>query len=120
MGYRLYNEAYVSSIASMIRTKNGASSTYRLSEMVKAIADIPTRSEQDMEDMLLMGVLPRNFFFGEYSDSEVTVIGNRVFEYCPSLTSVNFPVCTLISDYAFSGCSSLRFISFPKCTAIGT
>ena len=104
MGYRLYNEAYVSSIASMIRTKNGASSTYRLSEMVKAIADIPTRSEQDMEDLLITGVAPNNIFSGELSNSEVTRIRGSAFKDCVSLTSADFPLCTTIGSDAFWSC----------------
>ena len=120
MSYKLYTETYVSDIASAIRTKNGVSSTYRLSEMARAITDIPTRSEQDMEDLLITGVAPANIFSGEYSNSEVTMIRNSAFLSCVSLTSVNFPECVTITYGAFQNCISLKSVSFPKCIMIGT
>jgi hypothetical protein len=53
-----------------------------------------------------------------YTNDRVTYIGERVFYYFSSLTSVSFPVCTTIGSYAFQSCSSLRSVSFPVCTAI--
>ena len=48
-----------------------------------------------------------------------TAIGVRAFRYCSSLTSVSFPVCTTIGEYAFHGCTSLTSVSFPACIRIG-
>ena len=59
---------------------------------------------------------------GEYSIRKgVKVIGNRTFERCDSLTSINIPDgVTKIGDFAFCGCKSLKSINIPDCvTNIG-
>ena len=59
---------------------------------------------------------------GEYSIRKgVKVIGNRTFERCDSLTSINIPDgVTNIGDWAFKGCRSLTCINIPsRVTNIG-
>ena len=59
---------------------------------------------------------------GEYSIRKgVKVIGNRTFERCDSLTSINISnSVTNIGDKAFSECKSLKSINIPDCvTNIG-
>lgn len=59
---------------------------------------------------------------GEYSIREgVKVIGNRTFERCDSLTSINIPDgVTNIGDFAFTECRSLTCINIPsRVTNIG-
>ena len=59
---------------------------------------------------------------GEYSIRKgVKVIGNRTFERCDSLTSINIPDgVTNIGDWAFSSCRSLTCINIPsRVTNIG-
>ena len=59
---------------------------------------------------------------GEYSIRKgVKVIGNRTFERCDSLTSINIPDgVTNIGDWAFSCCRSLTCINIPsRVTNIG-
>lgn len=53
---------------------------------------------------------------GEYSIREgVKVIGNRTFERCDSLTSINIPDgVTNIGDFAFTECRSLTCINIPS------
>lgn len=53
---------------------------------------------------------------GEYSIRKgVKVIGNRTFERCDSLTSINIPDgVTNIGDFAFLNCSSLTSINIPN------
>ena len=53
---------------------------------------------------------------GEYSIRKgVKVIGNRTFERCDSLTSINIPnSVTNIGDEAFYGCKSLTSINIPN------
>ena len=59
---------------------------------------------------------------GEYSIRKgVKVIGNRTFERCDSLTSINIPDgVTNIGDFAFTECRSLTCINIPsRVTNIG-
>jgi len=49
-----------------------------------------------------------------------TIIGNSAFALCYSLTSAIFPNCTAIDDSAFWYCDSLTSVIFPNCTAIGS
>ena len=59
---------------------------------------------------------------GEYSIRKgVKVIGNRTFERCDSLTSINIPNgVTNIGDFAFTECRSLTCINIPsRVTNIG-
>ena len=53
---------------------------------------------------------------GEYSIRKgVKVIGNRTFERCDSLTSINIPDgVTNIGDFAFLGCKTLTNIDIPQ------
>jgi hypothetical protein len=51
--------------------------------------------------------------------SDVTAIGNVVFESCSSLTTVNLPAATEIGNYAFDSCSSLTSVDLPAATEIG-
>ena len=67
----------------------------------------------DFENAIIAGELTT------YKNDRVKNIGDYVFYYYSSLTSINFPVCTSIGQSAFYSCSSLTSISFPKCTSIG-
>lgn len=49
-----------------------------------------------------------------------TNIGGAAFSNCFGLTTVLFPVCTRIGSYAFFNCSNLTTVSFPACTSIGS
>ncbi len=49
------------------------------------------------------------------SQSGITSIGNRAFQYCSSLASVEIPSSvTSIEDSAFDGCSSLASVKIPS------
>ena len=67
----------------------------------------------EAEDAMVMGTL------SQYTNDRVTRIGNYAFQYCSSLTSINFPVCMSIGFSAFQRCSNLTDINFPACTSIG-
>ena len=58
--------------------------------------------------------------FTTYSNDRVSKIGDYVFAYHESLTSVNFPICSTIGNNAFYNCTSLAAISFPNCSIIGS
>jgi hypothetical protein len=49
----------------------------------------------------------------------VLSIGNNVFSFCASLTSVSLPAATSIGNNAFYGCTSLTSVSLPAATSIG-
>ena len=51
-------------------------------------------------------------------DSSIDILGDKAFNNCTSLTSVNFPACTSIGRNAFYGCESLTSVNFPACTNI--
>lgn len=51
--------------------------------------------------------------------SDVNEIPEYAFYRCNSLTSINFPNCTVIGDCAFASCSSITIASFPVCSKVG-
>lgn len=53
------------------------------------------------------------------SFTAVKKIGNKAFMSCSQLTNVHFPMCQNIGQTAFSGCSQLTSINFPSVSFIG-
>ena len=49
----------------------------------------------------------------------VTTIGDRAFSYCDALTSVEMPSVTTIGEEAFNYCDALISVSMPEVTTIG-
>ncbi len=50
-------------------------------------------------------------------------LSNATFDYCTSLTTVNFSNCsnmTTLTDWTFEGCSSLANVDFTNCTSLET
>lgn len=47
MGLKLYTEEYIADIADAIRTANGTTDTYKVSEMAGAIAELSSLPEID-------------------------------------------------------------------------
>lgn len=47
MGLKLYTEEYIANIADAIRTANGSSDTYKVSEMAGAVAELSALPEID-------------------------------------------------------------------------
>ena len=45
-------------------------------------------------------------------DSSIDILGDKAFNNCTSLTSVNFPACTSIGEFAFFNCVSLTSLYF--------
>ena len=54
-----------------------------------------------------------------YTNNRVQSIGERVFNGCYALTSVDFPAVATISNSAFNGCKKLTNANFPEATTIG-
>ncbi len=58
----------------------------------------------------------------EFKDDVLTEVGNRAFQNCSSLASVELPNCTKIGTYSFSGCSALTEVTdeqFASLTSMG-
>lgn len=49
----------------------------------------------------------------------VTEVGERAFEKCATLTSVNLPVVTNVARFAFLSCTALTTLDMPAATNIG-
>lgn len=68
-----------------------------------SVSDIGTCTDTDI-------VIPST-----YNEKPVTVIGNKAFEGCSSVTNITIPNSVqIIADKAFSNCSSLTSISIPN------
>lgn len=50
----------------------------------------------------------------------VTMISENAFRDCKSLTSANFPSCSVVDYSGFCGCSSLSTVSLPVCRVLGS
>ncbi len=62
----------------------------------------------------------RNFSaLGALTAPNVTSVGNRAFEYCSGLTSVDMEILQSIGYNAFNGCSALTEIDLQEVTTIG-
>ena len=105
-------DGYFTNIASAIRSKAGASSTYTPSEMPQAIEDIPSGGGGDeVIDNVLMGNITS-------INTSVPYINSYVFYNQSLLTTVEAPEASIVSNAAFNGCTNLTTISFPLATAV--
>ena len=57
---------------------------------------------------------------GDYTNENVTVVGDHAFAQCAALTSVNFPAATSIDSYAFDYCYGLVSVSVPAVTTVAS
>ena len=118
MAKYLTDELELQSLADAIRAKGGTSESLAFpSGFVSAIEGIETgggSEDHSVEDAFITRTIS-----GSYYNSRVTEIGKYAFNYCTSLTTINFPACTNIESNAFYNCSSLTTVSFPACMIIG-
>ena len=131
---KLYEETHIQDIATAIREKNGATDTYKPSEMAEAIMNIVTGGSGGLEDMIAGNPIDlyseaesveKNAF--SYNPSIVSVtmpncntFGYECFAYCPNLEQVSLSKATKIDNRAFRGCSKLSVINAPMVTEIGS
>ena len=102
----------LSAIADAIRGKTGKSDLLTLDGMVSEIKGLNV-SEGDTLQSMITNTL------SEYSNANVTRIGDYVFHDCTALTSIDFPSVTSVGNYAFEDCTGLITANFPELTNVG-
>ena len=126
------DDSYLTAIGNAIRAKNGATTTYKPSEMAAAISAIETGEDflpQKITNTLTSYSNNDITAIGSYglygcsslasvSLPNVTTIGNRGFCRCTGLTSLNLPNLTTIEPYGFAECEGLTSVSLPSVTMI--
>ena len=119
------------SIANLTRDKGNTTGNLTISGVVNAIENFKGITEEIISKKVNKVVNNRITSIRRYAFQSCTsltsvdfpnctVIGNSVFQSCASLTTANFPECTTIGNGAFSRCKSLTAASFPKCVSIGS
>ena len=80
-------------------------------------ADIVVENTKDGGTDAEDGIVARTIT--TYTNNRVQSIGERAFNGCSKLTSVNFQAATTIGDHAFYSCRALTSVDFPAATTIG-
>ena len=111
MTMKLYSDTDIQAIANAIRTKNGSSDTYTVSDMAQAITDISTGSSID--DIITASGISGEVRITEATSTVGYALANRQITslYCDSITS--------IPNYWLFGCSRLQTVVLPNSTSIG-
>ena len=105
------DDSYLTAIGNAIRAKNGATTTYKPSEMAAAINAI--ESGEDFLPQKITNTLT------SYSNNDITTIGKYGLYGCSSLASVSLPNLTTIGNYGFCRCTGLTSLTLPNLTTIG-
>lgn len=113
MALKLYSDTDIQNIANAIRTKNGSSGTYKVSEMAQAIEDIPSGGGTDYFALSLANTLVN------YVNDTNTNIPESAFLGRSNLESVEFTKLQTVGKTAFANCSKLASIKFPVAYMIG-
>lgn len=104
------DDSNLTAIGNAIRAKNGATTTYKPSEMAAAINAIETG-----EDFLPQKITNT---LTSYSNNDITAIGNYGLYGCSSLASVSLPNVTTIGNRGFCRCTGLTSLNLPNLTTI--
>ena len=104
------NDSYLTAIGNAIRAKNGATTTYKPSEMAAAISALETG-----EDFLPQKITNT---LTSYSNNDITAIGRYGLYGCSSLTSVSLPNLATLGAYGFCRCTGLTSLTLPNLTTI--
>lgn len=114
MANKLYPEGAIQGIADAIRSLNGGTNTYKVSQMAAAISALPTGSGDADE---LAAIFDRTIS-GTYTTSTTEINQLYAFASCTALSSINLPNCSFIGTSAFYSCTGLTTISCPKVKAL--
>ena len=109
-------DAGMTATANAIREKTGGNAPIVWDEangFKNAVEGIQTGGGGDNE--LLHSILDRSIS-GEFSDNELTWVGNYAFYKCDNLTKVVLPKVVGLNQYAFSSCSNLEEVYLPEYT----
>ena len=142
MTMKLYSDSDIQDIADAIRSKNGSSDTYKVSEMAQAISNIQIgySIDQIIERSAISGdiVYTGNYGIadGMFEKTSITSfkapyvtevassgVGYRAFAYCTSLVSVEIPLLANNNSnnmsYCFGGCVNLEKLHLPSIKLTG-
>ena len=134
MALKPYSESYISSIANVLRTKVGTTSTFTIKEMAPAINQYNNYYLKDyLEGNLYTLNLPEltrasinAAFRGCENLSYVNLpnvsmnLGDNYFAYCYNLKEIQIPNVVSIGSSAFYNCYNLSSITVPKVGSIGS
>lgn len=114
------DDSYLTAIGNAIRAKNGATTTYKPSEMAAAISAIETG-----DSGLLLSAYWNDTLTGAISDDTITKIPNYAFDRSPAvggdkheITSVSFPNVLTVGSGAFDYNSTIQTIYLPNATFV--
>ena len=113
MAKKLYEESNIQAIADAIRSKNGTTDTYKVSEMAGAIGAI----EAGVADPRVKEIIERTIT--EISDDSITKLGDYAFSYCQQLKTVTFPNVIVLGNNVFYSCKALQQVVCPRIANIG-
>lgn len=113
MAMKLYPDTAIQDIADAIRSKNGSSDTYTVSEMAQAIEDIETGGGGYTVDDISMRDIS-----GAITLNSATEVGRYAF-HGTGVTSVSGSAPTSIETYAFTGMTYITDVNLPNVTSIG-
>lgn len=118
MALKFYDSKYMTAIANAIRSKNGSTDTYLVSEMADAIGGISVGDATSLVDGSIRNLRSdatsvRYYFMYNFSGIRTVelpfakTIGERAFGGCSNLVSVVLGAVTRIDGRAFSYASNL-------------
>lgn len=119
MALKFYESSDMTAIANAIRSKNGSSDTYLVSEMAAAIDDISSGGDATpiidgtIRNLVSDATSVRYYFMYNFAGIQTVelpkarTIGERAFGGCSNLTSVVLGAVTRIDGRAFSYASKL-------------
>lgn len=126
MPLKPYNETYLSSIASALRSKIGTSSTYTVEAMAPAINIYNNYYLKDLFEGNFTALTLSDFLSVSYNrifrgcsklsyislPNATGTLGRSYFDNCPKLQEIYAPGITSIGSYAFNNCINLSSITF--------
>ena len=95
---KFYESTDMTNIANAIRSKNGSSSTYKVSQMAAAIEAIPDKMRNNLEGTITELV------------SDALSVRSYAFYNYATITSATLPKATTIGERSFGGCSNLTAV----------
>ena len=114
------NDSYLTSIGNAIRAKNGATTTYKPSEMAAAISAIETG-----DSGLLLSAYWNDTLTGAISDDIITKIPSNAFSFYTApgsnkyaITSISFPNVLTVGISAFRDNPTIQTIYLPNATNV--
>ena len=114
------NDSYLTAIGNAIRAKNGATTTYKPSEMAAAISAIETG-----DSGLLLSAYWNDTLTGAISDDIITKIPSNAFSFYTApgsnkyaITSISFPNVLTVGISAFRDNPTIQTIYLPNATNV--